>query len=95
MELSWLPISDQGPMVADYISVSYVNGSAFGVFAVAHAPTGEVLDEAMYSNKSPLVVAEDEPRFSSADEKPVPNAQSDHEVKRYYDDEGRFPMRPR
>ena len=93
MQLSWLPDSDLGPMVADYISVSYVNGKAFGVFAVARAPSGGLLDEAMYTTKAPLPVATNEPRFSSRGETPVPGAKSDHEAKYYYDDEGRFPMK--
>ncbi len=36
MKLSWLPDSDLGKMVADYISVSYVNGNAYSVFPVAN-----------------------------------------------------------
>ena len=88
MNLSWLPNSDNGPMVADYISVSYANGSPFGVFAVAQAPTGTTLNEAMYTTKSPLPLLYDEPRFSSVNDHAVPNAHSDHEMKYFYDDEG-------
>jgi hypothetical protein len=91
MQLSWLPVSDLGPMVADYISVSYTNGNPFGVFAVAFAPNGSLLNEAMYTTKEPLLASGDTPRFSGRDDKPVPNAHSDHEMKFYYDDEGRFP----
>lgn len=93
MQLSWLPVSDLGPMVADYVSVSYTNGNPFGVFANATAPTGALLNEAMYTTKEPLLAAADAPRFSGKDDKPVPNAHSDHEMKFYYDDEGRFPMK--
>ncbi len=92
MNLSWLPVSDLGPMVADYISVSYMNGNPFGVFAVAKAPSGSLLNEAMYTTKQPLLAAADAPRFSSQGEEPVPNAKSDHVIKGYYDDEGRFPV---
>ncbi len=92
MELTWLPVSDLGPMVADYISVSYMNGNPFGVFAVAKAPSGSLLNEAMYTTKQPLLAAADAPRFSSRGELPVPNAKSDHVIKGYYDDEGRFPV---
>ncbi|MGA7382445.1 MAG: sialidase family protein, partial [Terriglobales bacterium] len=76
MELTWLPVSDLGPMVADYISVSYMNGNPFGVFAVAKAPSGSLLNEAMYTTKQPLLAAADAPRFSSRGELPVPNAKS-------------------
>jgi hypothetical protein len=91
MQLSWLPVSDNGPMVADYISVSYANGNPFGVFAVANTPHGSTLDEAMYTTKQPLLAADSAPRFSSKNEHPVPNAKSDAVV-RYYDDEGQRPI---
>ncbi len=88
MKLAWLPVSDNGPMVADYISVSYVNGNPFGVFAVAQANKGTVLAESMYTTKAPLPAPGSAPRFSGAADKPVPNAKSDHELHFYYDDEG-------
>jgi hypothetical protein len=91
MQLSWLPISDLGPMVADYIAVSYSNSNPFGVFAAAKAPSGSLLNEAMYTTKQPLLAADNAPRFSSKGELPVPNAKSDHPLKAFYDDEGRFP----
>ena len=80
-----------GPMVADYISVSYVNSNPFGVFAAAKAPPGGELREAMYTTRQPLLAAMARPRFSSKGEQPVPNAKSDYESKAFYDDEGRFP----
>jgi hypothetical protein len=75
-------------MVADYIGVSYVNGSTFGVFAVAQASKGTTYSEAMYTTKTALPLDFDAPRFSSVNDHPVPNAKSDHEMKFYYDDEG-------
>ncbi len=39
MTLSWLPNTNQGRMVADYISTSFVGSPAFPAFAVASAPT--------------------------------------------------------
>src|SRR5579863_1022666 len=89
MKLAWLPVSDNGPMVADYIGVSYVNGNPFGVFAVAQAPSGSTLHESMFTTKSPLPAAGSAPRFSSAADKPVAGAKSDHEMHFYYDDEGK------
>ena len=55
MKLTWLPVSDQGPMVADYIGVTYSNGNPFGIFAVAKAPKGSTLNQAMYTTKEPLL----------------------------------------
>ena len=88
MNVGWLPVSDAGPMVADYIGVSYSNGNPFGVFAGAQAPSGTTLNEAMYTTKNPLPVDYDAPRFSSVDDQPVANAHSDHPMKFFYDDEG-------
>jgi hypothetical protein len=89
MKLAWLPVSDDGPMVADYIGVSYVNGNPFGVFAVAQAPSGSTLAESMYTTKSPLPAAGSAEQFSGAADQPVPNAKSDHAMHFYYDDEGK------
>jgi hypothetical protein len=88
MQLSWLPQSQNGLMVADYLAVAYSNGNPFGVFAVAKTPSGGVFNEAMYTTKSPLLASADEPRFSSKGEKPVPNAKGTY-VWKYYDDEGK------
>lgn len=92
MQLNWLPVSDNGFMVADYISVSYTNGLPFGVFAAATAPTAGQLHEDMYTTKQPLWIPTTAPHFGSQDEKPVPNAHSDHVVIHYYDDEGHIPI---
>ena len=87
MKLAWLPVSDNGPMVADYIGVSYVNGNPFGVFAVAQAPGGSTLAESMFTTKAPLPAAGSAPTFSSLADKPVAGAKSDHEMHFFYDDE--------
>ncbi|HEY6769493.1 MAG TPA: sialidase family protein [Candidatus Sulfotelmatobacter sp.] len=92
MKLAWLPVSDNGPMVADYIGVSYVNGNPFGVFAVAKANTGTTYSEAIATTKSALPVDYDAPRFNSVNDRPVPGAKSDHEMQFFYDDEGKRPM---
>ena len=45
-KLSWIALTDQGPMVGDYISTSFAGGPlAFPVFAIAKPPTGTVFDE--------------------------------------------------
>jgi len=93
MQLSWLPNSQNGLMVADYLAVAYANGNPFGVFAVAKTPSGGLFNEAMYTTKAPLLARADEPRFSSKGEKPVPNAKGKY-VWKYYDDDGRYPIPP-
>jgi len=54
MTLTWLANTSQGFMVGDYISTSFVNGTAHPVFVVANPNNGSVFDEAMYSPSSGL-----------------------------------------
>ncbi len=70
MELSWLPETQNGLMVADYLAVAYANGNPFGVFAVAKALSGGLFNEAMYTTKSPLLASAEEPRFNSKAKSP-------------------------
>jgi hypothetical protein len=88
MKTSWLPSTGgsvaEGLFVGDYISTSYVNGNAFSVFAVAAANNGTVFDEAMYTTAQPMLAPASALRFSSAGEKPVPNAKSDHPPRETY-----------
>jgi hypothetical protein len=58
MSLSWLPSTNQGYMVGDYISTSFVDGSARTVVPIAAAPTNSGLDEAMFGSADlPLLPA--------------------------------------
>jgi hypothetical protein len=92
MKLTWLPLSDNGYMIADYIAVSYVNGNPFGVFPVAKGPSKGLLNEAIYTTKEALPLVQGAPTFSSRNEHPIPNAKSDFARKAYYDDESRRPI---
>ncbi len=92
MKVTWLPLSDNGYMVADYIGVSYVNGNPFGVFAVAQALSGSTYKESMFTTKAPLPLAGGALRFSGLADKPVVGAKSDHAIKFFYDDEGKRPI---
>jgi hypothetical protein len=56
MALTWLPNTTQGFMVGDYISTSFSGAPAFPAFAVAHAPSGSVFDEATYTVSGGLSV---------------------------------------
>lgn len=92
MSLSWLPNTFSGYMVADYLGTSYVNGNPYGVFAVAKAPSAGVFNQEMYTTTTPLVVAANEPRFSSANDKPIPGVKSDMPKRKYYDLDGEYPI---
>jgi len=97
MSTAWLPTTFSGLMVADYLSTSYINTKPFGVFAVAQAPSGGALNEAMYVNSNPLLASAvaAAARLSSKGEKPVPHAKSDHGPRKFYDEDGQFPIPPK
>jgi hypothetical protein len=70
MQLTWLPNSQNGLMVGDYIATVFSNGIPHGVFAVAAAKSGSTFNEAMYTAQG-LTVPETGPQFSSAGDKPL------------------------
>jgi hypothetical protein len=49
MSLSWLANTNQGRMVGDYLSTSFVDGPAFPALVSANAPSGGVFDEALFT----------------------------------------------
>ncbi len=51
---SWLAGTNQGRMVGDYISSSYVNGGVLPVFALASAPSAGLFNESMFTPSTPL-----------------------------------------
>ena len=57
MSLAWLPATQSGLMVGDYIATSFVGGKAFGIFAVARAKSGATFDEAIYTTQTGFDVA--------------------------------------
>ena len=93
MTLSWLPPSQNGLMVADYLAVAFSNGNPFGVFAVAHAPSSGLLNEAMFTTTTPLSAPANAPVFSSQNDKAIPGVKGRY-VWRFYDDDGEYPIPP-
>lgn len=74
MALSWLPSTDSGQMVADYIATSFAGGNAYAFFAVAKAKSGSTFNEAIYTTQAGFNVAAAEGKNSSAGDRPVQNA---------------------
>jgi hypothetical protein len=72
MQLAWLPNSQNGLMVGDYIATAFTNGVPHGVFAVAAAKSGTTFNEATYTAQG-LTVPETGPQLSSANDKPLHN----------------------
>ena len=73
--LSWLPNSQNGLMVGDYIATAFVNGVPHGVFAVAQTTStskggGPTFNEATYTAKG-LTVTVSGRQLSSAHDKPL------------------------
>ncbi len=94
MKIHWLPASQNGPMLADYLSTSYVDGKAFGVFMVAKWLSGGIFHEAAYTTMQPLEASADEPRYSSRGEKPIPGVHSDRPFPRSQGEERESPNAP-
>ncbi|HWW14079.1 MAG TPA: sialidase family protein [Candidatus Dormibacteraeota bacterium] len=90
MNPAWLPSTTSGQMVGDFMTASFVGQKVYSVFADATAPVGATLNEEMFTNARGLSDdAADDPQFSSANDKPVPNAHSDRprRTKPHRDDE--------
>ncbi|MBI3646472.1 MAG: exo-alpha-sialidase [Acidobacteriales bacterium] len=88
MSLTWLPDTFSGRMVADYIAVGFGGGKAFPIFALAQAPTGSLFHQAIYTTAAGLGPEAPELEvLSSAADRPVPNAKSDHVMRVFVDNE--------
>lgn len=70
MKLGWLPNSQNGLMVGDYIATAFTSGIPHGVFAVAATKTGSTFNEAMYTAQN-LTVPTEGAVLSSAGDKPL------------------------
>lgn len=82
MALSWLPSTFSGQMVADYISTSFVNGKAFGFFAVAKTKTGSTFDEGIYTTQSAMDVLAARGGNTSLRDQPVSRVRTGQSRKR-------------
>jgi len=70
MQLTWLPDSQNGLMVGDYVATAFTNGVPHGVFAVAAANSGTTFNEAIYTAQG-LSVTSHGQQLSSAHDKPL------------------------
>lgn len=67
MQLGWLPNSQNGLMVGDYIATAFLNGVPHGVFAVATANSGTTFSEAIYTGQELTARAAGRQLSSTAD----------------------------
>jgi len=70
MLLHWLPSSQNGLMVGDYIATAFTNGVPHGVFAVASAISDTAFSEAIYTGQGLSTTAAGR-QSSSAKDKPL------------------------
>ncbi len=93
MQLSWLPNTFSGRMVADYVATVYpAGGRAFPIYAIALQPTGGFFHQAIYTEGYGFTADEmTEPRMSSKDDQPVAGAKSDHPARRPEDRDNEIP----
>jgi hypothetical protein len=70
MSLNWLPNSQNGLMVGDYIATAFNNGVPHGVFAVAAAKSGTTFNQPTYTAQG-LSVPTEGAVLSSAGDKPL------------------------
>lgn len=70
MQLSWLPNSQNGLMVGDYIATAFTNGVPHGVFAVAQPNAGTTFNEATYTAQR-LAVSAAGRQLSAAKDHPL------------------------
>ena len=83
MQLSWLPNTFSGRMVADYVATVFpAGGRAFPIYSQAFAPVGSTFQEAIFTTGYGYTQDElQEPLMSSAGETPIPGAKSDHPMR--------------
>jgi hypothetical protein len=96
MQLSWLPNTFSGRMVADYVATVFpAGGKAFPIYAIAMTPTGSTYHQAIYTSSFGYSQDEmTEPQLSSANDKEIPGIKSDHPARTYYDLDNEHPIHP-
>ena len=93
MQLSWLPNTFSGRMVADYIATVFpAGGRAFPIYVIANPPAGGLYQQAVYTEGYGFTFNNGgELTFSSANDQPIPNAVSDHPPRRPEDRDNELP----
>jgi hypothetical protein len=92
MQLAWLPRSQNGLMVGDYIATAFTNGVPHGVFAVAQPASGTSFKEAIYTGQG-LTASASARQLSAAHDRPL-HKLSDR-IEREVPERGRIPPKRR
>jgi len=93
MQLSWLPNTFSGRMVADYVATVFpAGGRAFPIYVIAKQPISGVYQQAVYTEGYGFIFGGgSEPTFSSANDVPIPGIKSDHRPRSPEDRDNELP----
>jgi hypothetical protein len=93
MQLSWLPNTFSGRMVADYVATVFPGGGrAFPIYVIANPPVSGVYQQAVYTEGYGFTFSGgSEPTFSSANDMPIPGTKSDRPPRRPEDRDNELP----
>jgi hypothetical protein len=92
MTLTWLPNTSSGLMVADYVAVAYSNSRAYGVFAVAQANVGTVLNQAIFTTQNALTQRSSQLTRNVMKAESAIARKSDHKPRKFYDLDHEHPI---
>ena len=95
MSLGWLPNTSSGVMVGDYTGMTFSNGHAYAVFAVAHAHSGSTFDEAIYTNTNALLSTGSQSLRAAMKAESAVTRSSDHGPRKFYDLDNEHPVQSR
>jgi hypothetical protein len=77
MRPSWLPLTNQGVMVGDYIASTFVGSQPYGIYSIANSPLAGIFNEAMYVSKAGVLPPAASVRRTVSTARPVPGVHSD------------------
>jgi hypothetical protein len=73
MPLSWLPNSQNGLMVADYVATVFSGNRGFPIYVIANQKNGSLYQQAVYTEGYGFFFnGASEPTYSSANDEPIP-----------------------
>ena len=95
MQLTWLPNTFSGRMVADYTATVFSNGKGFPIFALAYPQINlnTPFRESMFTLKRSFQLPDNGMRVSAAQDKPIPGVKGTR-VWEYYDLDHKYPIHP-
>ena len=92
MQLTWLPNTFSGVMVADYTATVFSGPRAFPIYVIAHQPNGGIYQQAVYTEGYGFPFSGmSEPTYSSANDVPITGIQSDHRPRSREDRDNEIP----